>query len=153
MQITLDTERDFPALSASVRREIVALMTRAVVTNPETQPFTGIDMSGVVDLTFRQVQKWMEAASPPTKNGLRVVAELGPVIMAKNLTDAGIGNISHFQSRTTIRTRTITGDKDAFLFGWDDWTAVEEGEGRYAVTRLTHESLRRFFKLDREEDG
>lgn len=148
MDITLNTERDFPALSASTRREIIALMTRAVVTNPETEPFVGIDMTDVADLTYRQVQKWMEAASPPTKKGLQVVAELGPVIRANDLIDAGIVNTSHFQSRTTIRTRTVTGDKDVYLFGWDDWSVVEEGEGRYAVTPITHESLRRYFELD-----
>ncbi len=152
MQFTLDTEQDFPLLSASVRREIVALMTRAISTNPETEPFMGIDMAQVADLTFRQVQKWMEAASPPTKKGLQVVAELGPVIRARDLADAGIANIGHFQSRTTIRTRTVTGDKDLYLFGWDDWEVVEEGEGRYAVTPITHESLRRYFKLDHEGD-
>ena len=148
MEITLNTERDFPKLSSSARREIVALVTSAVVTNPETEPFVGIDLTNVVDLTYGQVQKWMEAASPPTRKGLQVVAELGPVIRAKDLIDAGIANISHFQSRTTIRTRTVTGDKDVFLFGWDDWSVVEEGEGRYAVTATTHESLRRYFELD-----
>ena len=150
MHITLDTERDFPELSASARREIIALATRAVVTNPATQPFVGIDMTGVADLTYRQVQKWMEAAAPLTKKGLQVVAELGPVIRVRDLTDAGIDNTSHFQSRTTIRTRTVTGDKDVYLFGWDDWAVVEEGEGRYAVTPITHDSLRRYFKLDQE---
>ncbi len=149
MHITLDTEHDFPALSASARREIIALMTRAVVTTPATEePFTGIDMTAVADLTHRQVQKWMEAASLPTKEGLRVVAELGPVIRARDLTAAGIENVPHFQSRTTVRTRTVTGDRDVYLFGWDDWSVVEEGEGRYAVTRITHESLRRYFELD-----
>ena len=150
MDITLNTERDFPELSASARREIIALITRAVVTNPATEPFRGIDMTDVAELTSRQVEKWMEAASPPTKRGLQVVAELGPVIKAKDLIDAGISNTGHFQSRTTIRTRTVTGDKDAYLFGWDDWSIAEEGEGRYAVTPLTHESLRRYFKLDQE---
>lgn len=152
MDITLNTERDFPELSTSARREIIALMTRAVVTNPATEPFVGIDMTDVADLTYRQVQKWMEAASPQTKRGLQVVAELGPVIRAKDLIDAGISNTSHFQSRTTIRTRTVTGNKDVYLFSWDDWSVVEEGEGRYAVTPITHESLRRYFELDQEGD-
>jgi len=51
-------------------------------------------------------------------------------------------------SSTTIRTRTITGDKGAFLVGWDDWSQVEFGEGRYAITPITHQSLRRHIALD-----
>ena len=147
MKIILDTDVDFPDLSGSARREIISLLTRNREPKPEMEPYRGISMTAVADLTYRQVQKWMEAASPPTKLGLRVVAEHGPVIRAKALTDAGIDNISHFQSRTTIRTRTVTGDRDAYLFGWDDWTAVDEGDGRYAVTRITHESLRRYFQI------
>ena len=150
MQLILDTAVDFPALSASARKEIIALLTRAGMPKPGNELYLGIDMTDVADLTYRQVEKWMEGASQHTKDGLRVVAEYGPVFKAKNLTDAGIKNVGHFQSRTTIRTRTVTGDKDTFLFGWDDWSAVDEGEGRYAVTPITHQSLRRYFQLDPE---
>ena len=102
----------------------------------------------MTDLTLRDLQTWMEAASDKTKLGLRVFAESGPVIIAQALTDAGITNISHFQSRVTVRTRTVTGDKNAFLFGWDDWEIVAEGKGKYGVTPITHQSLRRYFNLD-----
>ena len=89
----------------------------------------------------------MEAAADKTKLGLRVLADQGPVVRAQVLIDAGITNLPHFQSRTTIRTRTVTGDKGAFLLGWDDWAEAEEGQGRYAVTPITHQSLRRYFQL------
>lgn len=148
MKLILDPAVDFPALSASTRKEIIALLARAGMPMPENDQYFGIDMTDVADLTYRQVEKWMEGASQHTQDGLRVAAEHGPVFKAKNLTDAGIKNIGHFQSRTTIRTRTITGDRDAYLFGFDDWDAVDEGEGRYAVTPITHQSLRRFFQLD-----
>jgi hypothetical protein len=110
--------------------------------------YKDFDMDEVADLTAKQMQKWMEKASDKTKAGLRVFAEKGPVILARDLSDKGVDNIAHFQSRTTIRTRTITGDPGAFLLGWDDWSAAKEGEGRYAVTPITHQSLRRFFHLD-----
>ena len=150
MKIILDAATDFPALSTSARKEIIALLAGAIMPISGNELYLGIDMTDVADLTYRQVEKWMEGASQHTKDGLRVVAEYGPVFKAKNLTDAEIYNIGHFQSRTTIRTRTITGDSDVFLFGWDDWHAVDEGEGRYAVTPITHRSLRRYFRLDPE---
>ncbi|MBX9460705.1 MAG: hypothetical protein KL785_05995 [Brevundimonas sp.] len=39
---------------------------------------------------------------------------------------AGIDNYSHFQSRVTKRTRTITGNKKAFLFTWDGLVGPSE---------------------------
>ena len=65
--------------------------------------------------------------------------------------EAGIENYGHFQGRVTKRTRTITGDKHAFLFTWDDWNDgenAERGYGHYAVTDTTFRSLRGYFKLD-----
>lgn len=110
--------------------------------------YDGIDMNDdVYDLTPKQIQKWMENASDKTKAGLRVIAEFGPVITASQLTDAGVENLPHFQSRTTIRTRTVTGEPDAYLLGWDDWSEVDEGEGRYAVTPITHQALRQYFNM------
>ena len=155
MNITISGE-EFSALSRAAREEILALVTKpkraanaASYEAPEAGPeYAGIELEGVADLTFRQVQTWMEAASDKTKLGLRVIAEQGPAIKAQALLDAGIENLPHFQSRTTIRTRTVTGEKGVFLLGWDDWTEVDEGEGRYAVTPITYQSLRRYFQLD-----
>ena len=74
--------------------------------------YAGIDMTDVVDLSFRQMQKWMAGASAPTKAGLYVFATRSPIVHAKTLVEAGIVNLRHFQSRTTVRTRTVTGDRD-----------------------------------------
>ncbi len=156
MQIVL-TSDDLAALSEPTRRELLARLfgagaEEALPDAPDlgaaAAEYRGIDLASVVDLNFRQIRKWMEAASDRTKLGLRVIAQRGPVVRAKVLTRAGIENLSHFQSRTTIRTRTVTGNRDAYLLGWDDWYKVDEGEGRYAVTPLTHRSLRRYFQLD-----
>lgn len=110
--------------------------------------YDGIDMEDVYDLTPRKVETWMEVASDKTKAGMRIFAEHGPVVKAEQLTKSGIENLPHFQSRTTIRTRTVTRDRQAFLLGWDDWGTAEDGKGRYAVTPMTFQSLRRYFKLD-----
>lgn len=152
MQIVL-TSDDLRKLSEAARAEILALVPGS---DPGEAPppadagtygpaYDGIDMTDVVDLGFRETQKWMAAASDQTKSGLYVFAAKGGVVTAKDLTDAGVANLPHFQSRTTIRTRTIKGDRDAFLLGWDDWGRVEDGEGRYAVTPKTCRSLRRYF--------
>ena len=152
MFITL-TADDFSSLSLSTRNEILKLAGAAKegassALSDLGVAYKNVDMTGVANLTFKQVQTWMEAASDKTKSGLRVFAERGPVVRAQELIDAGIDNTSHFQSRTTIRTRTVTGDKEAYLLGWDDWGQVKENQGRYAVTPLTHASLRQYFQLD-----
>ena len=148
------SKRDLSHLSAHTRTEILDYLGSRVpeedhtVSEPDLE-YMGFDMSFVADLTYSQVRKWMEAPSKWTKAGLRVFAEQGPIIHVSVLVEAlqkeGSDNYSQFQSRTTVRTRTITGDREAYLLGWDDW---EEGEGQYAVTRETYKSLRRYFHLD-----
>jgi len=154
MMIILNAD-DLASFSVATRNEILARLAAStagaagrVESAPQVGPeYEGIDLEDVADLTFRQVQKWMDAASDKTKLGLRVFAERGPIIRAQWLIDAGIDNLPHFQSRTTIRTRTVTGDGNAFLLGWDSWEEVPYGQGRYAVTPITHQSLRRYFNL------
>ena len=152
------SDQDVASLSATARNELLAKFKLDGTVGSTTGPsyaaapqvgpeYDGIDLTEVADLTYKQVQTWMEAAADKTKLGLRVLADQGPVVRAQVLIDAGITNLPHFQSRTTIRTRTVTGDKGAFLLGWDDWAEAEEGQGRYAVTPITHQSLRRYFQL------
>ena len=105
-----------------------------------------------VDLTLEQVNEFMLGVHPKTKAGLRIFAEHGPIIDARMLNDAGIANYSHFQSTVTKRTRTITGNAEALLFGWDEWRwepdkAYDLISGRYAVSVQTHSALRQYFGL------
>jgi hypothetical protein len=102
----------------------------------------------VVDLTPGQIEEFMSGCSEETIAGLKVIAEQGPVIHASLLEGAGIENYGHFQGRVTKRTRTVTGDKDAFLLAWDDWSEAPNGVGHYAVTQATFRSLRIYFELD-----
>ncbi|TPK78230.1 hypothetical protein [Mesorhizobium sp. B2-4-17] len=154
MLIVLD-QADFAKLSPSVRAEILGSFNLSKSPRPELivsdGDYDGIDMTDVVDLDDEQVRYWMEAAQEKTKDGLRVIAEHGPVLEASLLSDAGIDNIPHFQSRTTIRTRTVTKNKRAFMVGWDEpwkWDGNRPIVGRYAVTGMTFRSLRKYFGLD-----
>ena len=147
MEIVLSHE-EFARLSEDARTEILAFLSPEPDAPQLAPEFEGLDMGRVVNLTYEQIQRWMEGASDPTKLGLKVFAEQGPIIRAQALKDVGINNLSHFQSRTTVRTRTITSRKLAYLLGWDDWTRVPGGEGKYAVTPMTHRSLRRYFRLE-----
>lgn len=110
----------------------------------------------LADLTLSQVQRWMDRVSDTTKSAVRLFAEFGPVIDVSLLYEAGVTNVAHFQSRTTVRTRTITGSKDLFLLAWDRrddaWPVDPETKrylsGRYAVSNMTYQSLRQYFRLD-----
>lgn len=158
MMLTISSD-EFKTLSAGARAELLTILqgTAALARPPSPSPddtdpaFADFDMALATDLTPAQVKTWMEAASDKTKLGLRVIAEHGPVVDFNLLKEAGIDNIGQFQSRTTIRTRTITGNPDARLMTWDEWERGEDGNwltGRYAVTPTTHQSLRRYFNLD-----
>lgn len=156
MMLTISSE-EFKLLSPGTQAELRALLEGSISTprSPSlglSQPeFEDFDMEAAADLTPAQVKTWMEAASDKTKLGLRVIAEHGPIVDFKLLTEAGIDNIGQFQSRTTIRTRTVTRDPVARLLTWDEWERGEDGawaSGRYAVTPITHHSLRKYFNLD-----
>lgn len=100
-----------------------------------------------VDLSPGDIEAFMSTLSVETKEGLKVIAERGPVVRAKWLNDAGIESYASFQRSTTRRTRSLTGGKTDFLLAWDDWDDKPDGEGRYAVTTATHRALRIFFDL------
>lgn len=109
------------------------------------------DWEDVVDLTIEQVREFMEGCSKETVDGLKVIAEHGPVIRADLLNAVGITNYAHFQGRVTKRTRTVTKNRHAYLFTWDNGSSAENeaaGCGHYAVTQFTFKSLRQYFGMD-----
>ena len=147
MQLMLN-EADLNKLKPSTRADLLANLFPPAQERP-TQNSRGFDWDEVVNLTPGQVEEFMAGCADETKAGLRVIAQHGPMIHASLLAQAGIENYGHFQGRVTKRTRTVTGDKHAFLFTWDDWSSEEnEGVGHYAVTDATYRSLRIFFNLD-----
>ena len=151
MKIIID-QNDFSRLRPTTRQDIIATLLSSVGTTSAAQNHTeGFDWEEVMDLTPDQVAEFMQGCNPKTVAGLQIIAEQGPVVAANALQEAGIDNYGHFQGSVTKRTRTITGNKHAFLFTWDDWTVgenAERGYGHYAVTDTTFRSLRNYFELD-----
>lgn len=148
MRIMLD-DSDLTKMDAATRAGLLAFLTGS--TAPVQNYAPGFNWENVVDLTPDEVAVFMEGAAAKTRDGLRVFAERGPVIDADALNVAGITNYGHFQGRVTQRTRTIKGKKKVFLFTWDDWSTKENadrGFGRYAISNMTYNSLRTFFKIN-----
>lgn len=146
MHIVL-TENDLSKLKPSSRADILARLFPSATISSQDTP-AGFEWDDVVDLTPGEVETFMEGCSQETIAGLRIIAEHGPIIRASLLEQAGIDNYGHFQGRVTKRTRTVTGDRHAFLFTWDDWQSEQnQGVGHYAVTATTHRSLRVYFDL------
>jgi hypothetical protein len=140
-------------IAQAVSRSMALETSTTPAPRAETVPGADdIDMHDVVDLTPDQVAEFMDGIHQQTVDGLRVFAENGSVIDARLLNAVGITNYSHFQGRVTKRTRTVTRKKRAFLIGWDNnWEWDENNillSGRYAVTPVTYQSLRKFFGLD-----
>lgn len=159
MQFTLD-QSDFGELSNKAREEVVNLILRRSAppaVKALDDRYRGIDMVGVMDLTADQVREFAKSASPQTMRGLQAFAQEGPVISVTTLNaaleearvelgkDSAMAS-SQFQSRTTKRTRTVTGRADSYLLGWNDWHLAEtDEECLYAVTPTTYRSLKQYF--------
>lgn len=156
MMITLSAD-DLAGLSEVTRNELLDRVDAAAgqparVRLPHPAPelntgYDGIELTDREDVTFKHVRKLMEGLSVAVHNGLRLMAETGPVIRAQALIDAGISP-RHFQSATTRRVRALTRDDSAFLLGWDHWDQAQPGQGRFALTPITHQTVRRYFMLD-----
>lgn len=143
MNLTLNA-RDISKLSPSARAELQALFfPKAGVVLPEG--FTEDDFENVVDLTPEQITEFMHGCSQSTKDGLEVIAIHGPVVDGRLLHEVEIENLGSWQGAITKRTRTVTGDRNAFMLAWDDWTVAPDNIGKYAVTQVTHQSLQAYF--------
>lgn len=159
MQIVL-TDNEFSKLKPATRQELLALLLSSSATvNPADNHAEGFEWDEVVDLSPDEVKEFIEGnrernfgpIAEQTAQGLKIIANHGPVILANVLNKAGIENYGHFQGRVTKRTRTVTENKHAYLFTWDDWNSeenIERGYGYYAVTETTFRSLRAYFGID-----
>lgn len=154
------TGEDLAAFSDATRTEILRRLQSNIGAMPSTSPSTSpspaphfsdqyddINTVNLEDITVKHIGKWMEGLSAPVRAGVQIIAEHGPVIRAGALLEAGIG-IKHFQSATTRRTRALTRDPDAFFVAWNNWAGMDDVEGKYAVSPITHQSLQWYFKLD-----
>lgn len=150
------TSDDLASFSQSTRNEVLRHFADMVGGMPPANPvpapawrdqFDDVQMEGCEELNLRQIRQWMRGASATVEQGARIIAEHGPLIEAHLLTDAGL-NIRQFQAATTRRTRTITGIADAYLLAWNRWSGMDDPRGKYAVSPITHQSLRRYFGLN-----
>jgi hypothetical protein len=149
MQITLDND-DISNLSPAMRAELSTILFRRRA-NPDPANVSEFEFEDVADFTPAMIEKFAERCSEKTMAGLRVFAEHGPKIRADLLKQAGIENYGQFQGAVTRRTRTVTGDPDAFMFDWDDWGEgenAERGFGHYVVTARTYSALREHFGIN-----
>lgn len=149
------TADDLASFSQATRNEILqrvadvmgSLPTSDVMPAPTLHEFfDDIHVGNLEDITRKHIGKWMEGLSQSVRDGVRLIAEHGPVISARHLLDAGI-NIRHFQSATTRRTRSLTGDDRAYFLAWNVWNGNDDPNGKYAVSPITHQSLRAYFHL------
>ncbi|GGN51417.1 hypothetical protein GCM10011349_23980 [Novosphingobium indicum] len=149
------TADDLASFSQATRNEILQRVADVMGSLPpsEVMPaptlreyFEDIYVADLEDITRKHIGKWMQGLSQSVQDGVRLIAEHGPVIEARHLLDAGI-SIRHFQSATTRRTRSLTGDNKAFFLAWNVWNGNDDPNGKYAVSPITHQSLRAYFKL------
>lgn len=154
MQIVL-TDDDLASFSQPTRNEILRrfgdVMGSLPVPPPVPAPewrerFDDVHLDKREDITYKLIQRWMDGVSDHVRQGVRLLAEHGPVIEASLLRDAGI-NLKQFQSATTRRTRKVTGDANAYFLAWNHWTGLDDPQGKFAVSPITHQSLRRYFGL------
>lgn len=147
MQITLN-QSDLSKL----KPETVADLISVLLPRPETPVVEGpegFDWEGVVNFTAKDVENFVSGCSDQTIDGLRLIAQHGPVIHTSLLDSVGITNYGSFQGSCTKRARTVSGNKEAYLLSWDEWEASEDGDsGNYAVSNTTYQSLRTYFELE-----
>lgn len=149
------TADDLASFSDSTRTEILEFV-RESFARPQNRArslaptfddtYGDIHISNLEDITFKRMTKWMEGLSDQVRAGVRIIARHGPVIEARLLREAGI-NVRQFQSATTRRTRAMTGDKEAYFLGWNNWLDVDDPHGKFAVSPITHQSLQRYFGI------
>lgn len=149
------TAHDLAAFTESTRAEILwrlqdtsgNVQIRATFPAPSfSDAYDDIHTSNLEDITFKRMGKWMEGLSDQVRTGVRIIAQHGPVIEANRLREAGI-NVRQFQSATTRRTRAITGDSEAYFLGWNKWLGIDDPQGKFAVSPITHQSLQRYFGI------
>jgi hypothetical protein len=146
------SETDFTKLKPETLDDLRMTLGLQAPSKPQgPRANSAFDWDDVIDLLPDRVEEFMMGCAPETIAGLKVVAECGPIIRADLLKTVGITNYAHFQGRVTKRTRTVTKNRHAFLFGWDDWNSPENktaGCGHYGVTQITHDALRKYFAMN-----
>jgi hypothetical protein len=101
------------------------------------------------DLSLAQVRKMLQRAGIKTRGALRAIAEAKPSEfkageIAKAL-KVGEADLRGTWAAITKVTRTVLGDKDAFLIKWNQDEATEKWTAQ--VSEMTHRSLQKAFQI------
>lgn len=143
------TPEAYEKLSNATRAELLRAVLGDAPSAPSLREGGVADTSGYnwtnrVDLTPGQIEEFFAPGlHVNTVTGLRAIATLGSPISSFSLTRFGVTDLAAFQRSTTRRVRSVTGDNQAFLLGWDEW---EDGVGHYAVTPATLRSIQIYFE-------
>lgn len=145
-------------LSSSTRQELCSAIFGPVEMSPsgaEPEPISS-PLEGPTDLSPQQVKRFMAGVSHKTRNGLSFIVKQGGRVkmsaLVEELNASNWGELRGFHAGITKRTRTITGDKEAYLLEWDEDQAVyavddvtyEDGE--YFMSKTTLTSFRKYFE-------
>ncbi|MEG8028996.1 hypothetical protein [Sphingomonas aerolata] len=135
----------FNRLKARTKAELLSVLFDTEMTEDTlNEEFNWEDR---VHFSESEIEEFMTTLNADTANGLRAIAEHGPIIHASILDDVGVSDYASFQRSTTRRVRTVTQDSAAFFLAWDDWNEAENRVGRYAVTPKTFRSLQAYFEV------
>ena len=137
--------------SPSTREEVIDyLKTQAGIpqSTPQEVVHSQLPEEGPDDLSFSQMQKFLERCSPKTQKALRVIAKadldgftMDEIVAA--YPEEG-DDLRSVWGGLTKRVRTVLGKSDAWLI-W--WTTDESNQWRGRVSAITHKSLRQAFGM------
>jgi len=143
------TSEAYGKLTSATRAELLRAVLGDATSAPSLREEGAPDGSGFnwtnrVDLTPGQIEEFFARdLHENTVTGMRAIAKLGSPISSFSLERFGVTDMAAFQRSTTRRVRSITGDDQAFLLGWDEW---DDGVGHYAVTPATLRSIQIYFE-------
>lgn len=92
----------------------------------------------LADLPLAQFQVFMDGVGNKAEAALRALAEKDGRFPHNEL--YGIGG-DHISNATTRRVRTVTGNPELVLMGWDETT------GDYVVSPKTTQSMKSYFQI------
>lgn len=145
------TNKDLQKLSLETKIELMNTLGFQIGISDQLAGNSSIpqDMDGEIeDLTYKPLKRFMSGVSEETKDKLKFFAQNdGKATVNSMFEKFGEFSWAGFQSGVTRRLRTVTNDKDANLFDWDD--SEDDWENcNIWVSKITVDSLKRYFSID-----
>ena len=145
------TSKDLKKLSLETKVELMRTLGVQIGVSDQLTDDTSVpqEMGGEIeDLTYKPLKRFMSGVSEETKDKLKFFAQNdGKTTINSMIEKFGDFSWAGFQSGVTRRLRTITSDKDANLFDWDD-SAEDWEDCNIRVSKTTTESLKHYFSID-----